>query len=128
MKPEAQDYLKKARRSLENAQKIIRADIPDVAAREAYLAAFHAAEAFIVERSGRAAKTHRGVRSQFSRLAKDEGHFDRELLAFLGEGYDLKSAADYGVGAGADDISEEDAARAIAAASRFIERVAAALS
>ena len=34
---------------------------------EAYLAVFHGAEAYIFEHTGKVAKTHRGVRSEFTR-------------------------------------------------------------
>jgi uncharacterized protein (UPF0332 family) len=51
--------------------------VPHIAAREAYLAVFHAAEAYIFEQTGKAAKTHRGVRSEFARLAKAEPRIGR---------------------------------------------------
>jgi hypothetical protein len=41
--------------------------LPHIAALEAYLAVFHAAEANIFEHTGKVAKTHRGVRSEFTR-------------------------------------------------------------
>jgi uncharacterized protein (UPF0332 family) len=58
--------------------------LPHVAAREAYLAVFHAAEAYIFEQTGKVAKTHRGVRSEFARLAKAEQRIGRDLVTFLG--------------------------------------------
>jgi uncharacterized protein (UPF0332 family) len=42
--PEAADHLEKAHRCLARARTILAVDIYDVAAREAYLAAFHAAQ------------------------------------------------------------------------------------
>lgn len=65
MKAETADYLAKARATLADAQKIAALPLPHVAAREAYLAVFHAAEACIFEQTGKVAKTHRGVRSEF---------------------------------------------------------------
>lgn len=128
MKPEAADYLEKARHCLRNARKIAEAEIPDVAAREAYLAAFHAAEAYIFEHTGRAAKTHRGVRNQFGRLALQEPRIAREFPAFLRVGYELKAAADYGIGATAHTISEAEANSAIDMAARFIGCIEALLA
>jgi uncharacterized protein (UPF0332 family) len=61
MKPETADYLGKARHCLASAKAIAAAEVPDVAAREAYLAVYHAASAYIFERTDKAAKTHRGV-------------------------------------------------------------------
>ncbi|HEX3522373.1 MAG TPA: hypothetical protein VHT52_09830 [Stellaceae bacterium] len=40
------------------------------AGRNAYLAAFHAAQALIAERTGKEAKTHKGVHAQFARHKK----------------------------------------------------------
>ena len=57
-----------------------------IVAREAYLAAYHAAEAYLFERTGKAAKTHRGLRSEFGRLARNDPGIDREFLTFLAEG------------------------------------------
>ena len=127
MKPEARDYLDKARRCLQNARTIASAEVYDVAAREAYLAAFHAAEAYIFEQTGRAAKTHRGVRNQFGRLARDEPRIPRELVAILREGYELKTTSDYGIGYAAQTISAADANSAIDTAKRFVDSIAALL-
>jgi uncharacterized protein (UPF0332 family) len=91
VKPETADFLNKARHCLSSAETIAAAGVADVAAREAYLAAFHAAEAYIFERTGKAAKTHRGVRGQFSRLAQ-EASIEREFLTFLAKGYELKTS------------------------------------
>ena len=53
MKPETADCLTKARECLDGAKQIAGLPLPQVAAREAYLAAFHAAEAYIFEQTGR---------------------------------------------------------------------------
>jgi len=128
VKPEAADYLDKARRCLANAVTIADAGLADVAAREAYLAAYHAAEAYIFEQTGKAAKTHRGVRSQFSRLALQEPEIAREFLSFLAEGYQFKAIADYGIGPAIGAISAADASSAIDVAGRLIDIVAGLLS
>ena len=76
MKPEAADYLGKARQCLDDAKQIAAATpLHHIVAREAYLAAYHAAEAYLFERTGKAAKTHRGLRSEFGRVtfARGEG-------------------------------------------------------
>ncbi|HJU16296.1 MAG TPA: HEPN domain-containing protein [Stellaceae bacterium] len=127
MKPETADYLEKARRCLQNAIKISEAEVFDVAAREAYLAAYHAAEAYIFGQTGKAAKTHHGVRSRFSRLARQEPRIAEEFSAFLRIGYDLKVTADYSIGSAAQTISEADASSAIDTATRFIECITALL-
>jgi len=47
----------------------------DEAGRAAYLAGYHAAQALIYDCTGREAKTHKGVHSQFNRLAKRDPRF-----------------------------------------------------
>jgi uncharacterized protein (UPF0332 family) len=87
VKPEAADYLGKARHCLDDAKQIAAATpLHRIVAREAYLAAYHAAEAYLFERTGKAAKTHRGLRSEFGRLARNDPGIDREFLTFLAEG------------------------------------------
>lgn len=98
MTPEARDYLDKARGDLDDAAKIAAIGLATIAARAAYYAAFHAAEAYIVELSGKIAKTHSGVRSEFARLAKESPGVDKALLIFLAKGYKYKELSDYGVG------------------------------
>ena len=65
MREEATLYLERARWHLANARTIAAVGIPEVAAREAYYAAFHAAEAYIFELTGKIAKTHKGVHGEF---------------------------------------------------------------
>lgn len=110
MKPETADYLAKARTTLADAQQISTLPLPHVAAREAYYAAFHAAEAYIFEHTGKVATTHRGVRGEFARLARREPRIDRELTRFLATAYQLKATADYGIGPTAAPITADQAA------------------
>ena len=128
MRIEAADYLSKARQCLVEARGIAAAGFPGVAAREAYLAAFHAAEAYIFKHTGKAAKTHRGVRTQFTRLAQREPRIEAELPAFLRESYEFKAVADYAVGPAIDTVSAAEAASAIATAEQFVARIAEVLS
>jgi uncharacterized protein (UPF0332 family) len=55
------------------------------AGRAAYLAAFHAAEALIFERTGKVPKTHKGVNIEFLRLTKDDPRFPPDQRGFLSE-------------------------------------------
>jgi hypothetical protein len=55
---------------------------------------FHAVEAYIFEQTGKVAKTHRGVRSEFARLAKDEPRIGRDFVTFLATAYQFKTQAD----------------------------------
>jgi uncharacterized protein (UPF0332 family) len=121
---EASLYLEKARWHLANARTIAAQNIPEVAAREAYYAAFHAAQAYLFEGTGKIAKTHTGVHGEFSRLAKDDPHIDRSLLPFLGAAYEYKSISDYEVGPLAQ-VYIDDALDTIERASIFISCIEA---
>lgn len=78
MKPEAAAFLNKAREFLKKAEDVLTDDWPDEAGRAAYLAGLHAAQALIVERTGKVIRRHRGVR-ELGRLTKDEPRFDLDL-------------------------------------------------
>ncbi len=118
MKPETAAFLDKAHECLAKADGML-ANWPDEAGRAAYLAGLHAAQALIVESTGKVAKTHNGVQRELGRLTKDEPRFDMELQAFLGRAYNLKAIADYETGPGSK-VSPELAIKAIATAKRFV--------
>jgi uncharacterized protein (UPF0332 family) len=73
------------------------------------------------ERTGNAAKTHRGVKSQFNRLAQHEPRIGRDLLTFMDEVYQFKAIADFGIGPAIDAITADVATSAIDTAERFID-------
>jgi uncharacterized protein (UPF0332 family) len=79
--------------------------------------------AFVPEKTGKAAKTHSGLRSEFARLARVEPRIDPRLAGFLARAYTLKSAADYGVDP-LTAISTEQASEASSIASQFIDTIA----
>ena len=127
MTPEAAGYLEKARDYLGKARDWLDAlHRGDEAARSAYLAGFHAAQALIFERTGTVAKTHRGVRSSFAQLVREDGRFDRTLTQFLARGYGRKEVVDYGVGPDAI-ITEAEAEELLSLAVVFVDRVAQTL-
>ena len=96
----------------------------DAAGRTAYLAGFHAAQAFIFERAGKVFKTHHGVQTEFLRLTKDDPRLDGEMRLFLSRTYNLKAIADYETGPGSD-VSAERAAAAVEEGKRFVTHFAA---
>lgn len=79
MTTETECYLEKARQCLSNAHANLGIKLSNDAGRNAYLAAFHAAQALIFERTGKIAKTHQGVHSEFSLLAKDDPNIDKSF-------------------------------------------------
>jgi len=124
--PEAARFLGKARQCLADAV-LYQPIVPRIAGPEAYLAAFHAAQALLYERTGKIARTHRGLRAQFARIAKDEPRIDQSVSEFLGRAYELKSLADYGTGAEAS-ISLSTAKAAIETAGRFVDCIASLIA
>lgn len=123
MTPEAKDYLEKARTHLGDARKVAAIGLANLAARSAYYAAFHAAQALIFERTGKIAKTHSGILSEFAKLAKDMPGTGKTFSAFLAQAYLYKEIADYWVGDSAT-VSIAEAGDAIETAGHFIESVA----
>jgi uncharacterized protein (UPF0332 family) len=120
--PETARFLDKARQCLADAV-LYQPLVPRIAGREAYLAAFHAAQALHYERSGKIAKTHRGLRAQFALIVKDEPKIDQPVAEFLGRAYELKSLADYGTGTEAS-ISFATAKAAVETATLFVDCIA----
>jgi uncharacterized protein (UPF0332 family) len=94
LKTEAAEYLAKARECLDAAKKIAAVGLPQVAAKKGYLAAYHAAHAFVFENTGQVVKTHSGMRAVFARLAKDDSRIDRRFTSFLAQAYTFKEVAD----------------------------------
>jgi uncharacterized protein (UPF0332 family) len=126
--PETREHLDKAREYLTKARGLL--DVMhynDEAGRAAYLSGFHAAQALISERTGKIAKTHEGVNSQFNLLTKGNPRVDTELRRFLSQAYNLKAVADYEAGP-ESIIPVERVEAAILTAVRFVDCVAMLLS
>ena len=118
MTPQAARFLDKARKLLAKADVMTKVGLADAAGRNAYLAGFHAAQAFIFERTGKSSKTHAGVQTEFLRLTKDAAKIGT-LRGFLSRAYNLKALADYETGPGSE-ISLERATQAIAEGRSFV--------
>ena len=79
MRSETRESLAKARECLAAAKTILGVSLSGVAAKEGYLAAYHAAHAFVIERTGKPVKTHRGLRIAYARAARDEPKLDPDF-------------------------------------------------
>ena len=122
MTQEARLYLAKSREVLQDARDFLAINKNSAAGRAAYLAGYHAAQALILVRTGKIAKTHKGVHAEFHKLTQHEPKADIELRRFLSRTYDLKAVADYEVGPNAIiplDIIKDS----ISAAERFVKIV-----
>jgi uncharacterized protein (UPF0332 family) len=125
--PQSAAFLAKSRRFLAKAQDLFDAHHwPDEVGRAAYLAGFHAGQAFLFETSGKVFKSHKGVQSEFSRLTKDDRRFTPDQRVFLSRTYSLKTIADYETGLGSE-VTPERAASALEAAKKFVAHFAALL-
>ena len=102
MKLEAALHLQKANNLLDVSQRLVRDAYFNDAARDAYLAVYHAAQAYIIKHAGKAAKTHNGAHSQFAQLATVEPRSDQGMRQLLPDAYSMKAVADYEFGEGAD--------------------------
>jgi uncharacterized protein (UPF0332 family) len=122
VRPETAKFLDKAKDDLADASKIAAIELATVAARSAYYAAFHAAEGLIFEKTGKVAKTHSGVRSEFARLARQSPKIGKTHAAFLAEAYKFKEISDYSVDRD-QRMTTEEAALAIANAERFVAAI-----
>jgi uncharacterized protein (UPF0332 family) len=125
--PQSAAFLAKSQQSLAKAQDLFEAHRwHDEAGRAAYLAGFHAAQAFLFETTGKVFKSHKGVQSEFTRLTKDDPRFTPVQRVFLSQTYNLKAIADYETGPGAT-VSLEQAKSAVEAAKKFVAHVAGLL-
>jgi uncharacterized protein (UPF0332 family) len=120
--PEADRFLQNADDHLGRGQTMLSAGLNEDAGRASYLAAFHAAQAFIFESTGKVFKSHKGVNIEFLRLTKDDPGFTPEQRRFLSRAYEFKAVADYDSGPIAEVLSEQ-AAAAIEAARTFVATV-----
>jgi len=127
MKLETNRLLARAKDDLADAEKIAAIGLTRIATRSCYFAAFHAAEAYIFERSGRSVKTHSGLRAEFARLVKDLPGGEKALTAFLARAYKYKEISDYGIGAEVPPADAETR-ELIEIAARFVGRIAALLA
>ncbi len=127
MKAETSSYLEKAQALLAEADAIFDIHLNEAAGRTAYLAGFHAAQAFIFERTGKTPKTHSGVHKEFLRLTKDDQRLAPDLRIFLSQSYNLKAIADYETGPGSKTPVELVMAT-IETGKRFVARIAELLA
>ena len=123
VKPESTEFVDKAHR-FGRADRMLAVGLNEDAARTAYLACFHVAQAYIFERTDKTSKSHHGVQTEFFRLTREDDRADAGLRRFLSKAYEIKSVADYFTGEQAV-TSVEDAAAAVATAENFMSHFGA---
>ena len=127
MTPEAERFLQNADDHLKRGQTMLTTGLDEDAGRAAYLAAFHAAQAVIFERTGRVLRSHKGVQMEFLRLTKNDLRFTPDQRKFLSRSYDYKAVADYDTGP-ITEVSRQQAVDAMEAARQFVATVRRVLS
>lgn len=123
MREEARLHMAKARQLLAVAHNLVSDGYDNDAARDSYMVVYHAAQAYIVDHVGKAAKTHNGAQSQFAQLACLEPRISVDLRQFLTTAYTLKAVVDYEFGEGSD-IPHDRAQNAVTMAGRFVDCIA----
>lgn len=124
MTPEASAHLARADELLRRANSCLTAALVEPlaaegAARDAYYAAFHAAHALIMERTGKRPKKHGTTHHAFAELTKSDDAIDDRMQKFLPLAYEFKRLVDYGTDP-ADRITLAQARTAVSEAERFV--------
>ena len=122
MKPQAANFLAAAEEALSDANATLAINIFRQAARLAYYAQFHAAQALIFERISKVTKTHKGVSAQFHKQVRAEPGLTSGHAGNLSTAYRYKQIADYDAGA-ALPVTQAEAREAISHAEQLIAAI-----
>ncbi|HNQ95474.1 MAG TPA: HEPN domain-containing protein [Anaerolineales bacterium] len=97
MKPEVEELLDKARRSIKTAQKIFKDGEVDFAGSRAYYALFYIAEALLLER-GLAFSSHSAVIANFGKEFARTQTLNPKFHNYLIKAQDRRNIGDYAIG------------------------------
>lgn len=113
MKVEAARRLAKAERVPAQAMQLVADEAPEATIHLSYYAMLHAAAAVLIERQGRAPKTHGAIIWQFAETTRRDGEEGRSLSRALNRAEDTRLLSDYGddsIPDAADALQTRDAA------------------
>ena len=119
MKPEVQEYLKKADRALKVAENLLASGFDAEAAARAYYAMFYAAQALLKENGIQRVK-HSAVQAAFGQHLVKTGKIDAKFHRMLIDARETRELADYTVG---EEVSAETAIFRVKNAEEFIQIV-----
>jgi uncharacterized protein (UPF0332 family) len=119
VKPEVQDYLKKADRALKVAENLLAAGFDAEAAARAYYAMFYAAQALLKENGIQRVK-HSAVQAAFGQHLVKTGKIETKFHRMLIDARETRELADYTV---EEEISAETALLRVKNAEEFIRIV-----
>lgn len=111
--------LDKARRFMEEAEKMLAMELWDLAANRFYYTCFHAAQALLV-RYGLSAHTHAGTLGVFGMHFVKTGRISKEQGAFFSRMEQLRMKADYNC---EYDVSRDDVEQMSAPTHAFVEAI-----
>ena len=114
---EVRDHLECAEDSLKDADWLMAGQRYGAAVARAYYVMFHAATAALLYR-GIERRSHHGIISAFGEFLVKPGHIDSKYHAYIREGFDLRSSADYEPTA---EVPFEQAESMISRAREFVE-------
>ena len=117
---EIENLLRKAKRKLQAAKKLLELGEYEDAASRAYYSIFHAAKAALMS-EGVVSKTHEGTIREFGLKFIKEGKLPKELGIIFSDARSLRETADYAV---TPLIKPEDAKWSVEAAEEFLRRIA----
>jgi uncharacterized protein (UPF0332 family) len=114
VKPEAARRLGRAERFLAQAEEVAADKAPEAIIHLSYYAMLHAAAAVLVERIGRAPKTHGTIIGQFSNLTRTDEGLGRSSSRTFNHAQNIRLASDYGDenATASEAVETRDAARA----------------
>jgi uncharacterized protein (UPF0332 family) len=121
LKEETADYFKRARKKLDDAEKLLSLGFYEDAGRDCYLAGMNAARGLLFEDSFRVTKRHKELYGALSEVLHLRGIHNATLTAFLPNMAQLKAIADYETGD--NSITKERAAEALKAAKHFVDTI-----
>jgi uncharacterized protein (UPF0332 family) len=117
MKPEAQELMDKARRSLKVAEKIFEDGEADFAGSRAYYAMFYVAEALLLQRD-LAFSSHSAVTANFGKEFARTGTLNPKFHNYLIKAQDRRNIGDYAI---STHLTQEEVKEMLAWAKEFIK-------
>lgn len=117
MKPEVNELLDKARRSIKTAEKIFKDGEVDFAGSRAYYAMFYVAEALLLER-GLAFSSHSAIIANFGKEFAKTGILNPKFHNYLTKSQDRRNIGDYAIG---KHLTEEEVREMLTWAKEFLK-------
>ncbi|MFN8385661.1 MAG: HEPN domain-containing protein [Anaerolineales bacterium] len=117
MKPEVEELLDKARRSIKTAEKIFKDGEIDFAGSRAYYALFYIAEALLLER-GLAFSSHSAVIANFGKEFARTQTLNPKFHNYLIKAQDRRNIGDYAIG---NHLTEDEVREMLAWGKEFLK-------